>query len=55
MPRPQIGVARKFVLPKDLLVELRLLAALRGESMAETVRVALTEFVRRSKKSRRIA
>ena len=55
MGRPQIGVARKFVLPKDLLVELRVLAAYRGEPMAETVRVALAEFVARQKKARRAA
>lgn len=55
MAREQIGVARKFRLPKALYVELKALAAYRGEPMAETVRVALTEFVQRQKKARRAA
>lgn len=55
MGRPQIGVARKVVLPKNLLNDLRVIAAMRGEPVSETIRVALTEFVRRNGKGRRIA
>lgn len=53
--RPQIGVTTKFVLPRDLLVELKALAAYRGESMSATVRAAVAEFVRRQKKAGRAA
>ena len=52
MSRRPLGVARKFVIPTDLLVELRRLAAYRGEPMAETVRVAIAEFVERQKSER---
>lgn len=55
MARQQIGVARKFRLPKDLYLDLKAVAAHRGEPMAETVRVALAEFVERNKRGRRAA
>lgn len=51
----QIGAVRKFRLPTGLYIELKALAAHRGEPMAETVRVGLAEFVARQKKARRAA
>jgi hypothetical protein len=55
MSRQQIGVPRKVILPKELLAELRVIAAWRGEPVAETIRTALAEFVKRSHKGRRAA
>lgn len=53
--RPPIGVVTKFAVDKDVLVELKALAAYRGEPVAATIRAAVVEFVARNKKSRRVA
>ena len=53
--RPSIGVTTKVCLPKDVLVEVRALAAHRGESVSAVMRVALKQYLARQRKSGRVA
>lgn len=46
MGRPAIGKARKVVIPDDVLTDLRLIAAMNGEPVANVIRAALRHYVR---------
>lgn len=56
MPTARIGRGRKVVIPDDVLDDLHTIAAHRGETVSETIRVGLRAYTARVlKKPRRAA
>jgi hypothetical protein len=48
MPTPKIGTSRKVVIEDDVLDDLHLIAAHRGETVSEVIRSALRAYTKRT-------
>lgn len=55
MPTPKIGTSRKVVIPDDVLDDLHVIAATRGETVSDTIRHALQVYVKRIRRGGRAA